>query len=41
MVPPSVLFEQPLCAEIMGAGFQKLPFSNVSSATLAKLTTVV
>jgi hypothetical protein len=26
--PPSVLFEQPLCAEIMGAGFQKLPFSQ-------------
>ncbi|EIW71652.1 hypothetical protein TREMEDRAFT_73368 [Tremella mesenterica DSM 1558] len=23
--PPSVLFEQPLCAEVMGAGFQKLP----------------
>ena len=28
MPPPSVLFEQPLCAEIMGAGFQKLPFSQ-------------
>jgi hypothetical protein len=28
MSPPSVLFEQPLCAEIMGAGFQKLPFSQ-------------
>jgi len=22
------MFEQPLCAEVMGAGFQKLPFSR-------------
>jgi DNA ligase-4 len=29
MRPPSVLFEQPLCAEVMGAGFQKLPESDV------------
>ncbi|WWC73544.1 uncharacterized protein I206_107516 [Kwoniella pini CBS 10737] len=28
MTPPSVLFERPLCAEVMGAGFQKLPGSN-------------
>jgi DNA ligase-4 len=28
MSPPSVLFQKPLCAEIMGAGFQKLPFSQ-------------
>jgi DNA ligase-4 len=28
MSPPSVLFEQPLCAEVMGAGFQKLSFSH-------------
>ena len=28
MIPPSVLFEQPLCAEVMGAGFQKISFSN-------------
>ncbi|WWC65954.1 uncharacterized protein I303_108576 [Kwoniella dejecticola CBS 10117] len=27
MIPPSVLFEKPLCAEVMGAGFQKLPGS--------------
>ncbi|WWC95484.1 hypothetical protein V866_002348 [Kwoniella sp. B9012] len=28
MIPPSVMFEKPLCAEVMGAGFQKLPGSN-------------
>lgn len=28
MNPPSILFEQPLCAELMGAGFQKIPFSE-------------
>ncbi|WRT69581.1 uncharacterized protein IL334_006570 [Kwoniella shivajii] len=28
MIPPSVLFEKPMCAEVMGAGFQKLPESN-------------
>jgi hypothetical protein len=28
MPQPSVLFEQPLCAEVMGAGFQKIPFSQ-------------
>ncbi|WVQ79314.1 hypothetical protein IAT38_001411 [Cryptococcus sp. DSM 104549] len=27
MIPPSVLFEKPMCAEIMGAGFQKIPGS--------------
>lgn len=31
MKPPSVLLEQPLCAEVMGAGFQRLPASKVSS----------
>ncbi len=30
MKPPSVLFETPLCAEVMGAGFQRLPGSMVS-----------
>jgi DNA ligase-4 len=29
MIRPSVVFEQPMCAEVMGAGFQKLPFSEV------------
>ncbi|WOO77589.1 DNA ligase 1 [Vanrija pseudolonga] len=29
MVPPSVLLEAPLCAEVMGAGFQRLPFSEL------------
>nr|XP_019043413.1 hypothetical protein I302_07990 [Kwoniella bestiolae CBS 10118]OCF22343.1 hypothetical protein I302_07990 [Kwoniella bestiolae CBS 10118] len=28
MIPPSVMFERPLCAEVMGAGFQKLPGSD-------------
>ncbi|WVQ66382.1 uncharacterized protein L199_004562 [Kwoniella botswanensis] len=28
MMPPSVMFERPLCAEVMGAGFQKLPGSH-------------
>ena len=28
MVPPCILFDQPLCAEIMGAGFQKIPAST-------------
>lgn len=28
--PPSILFEQPLCAEVMGAGFQKVLGSKVS-----------
>jgi DNA ligase-4 len=28
--PPSVLFEQPMCVEVMGAGFQKIPMSRVS-----------
>jgi hypothetical protein len=28
--PPSVLFEMPLCAEVMGAGFQRLQGSMVS-----------
>ncbi|KAK8849569.1 hypothetical protein IAR55_004904 [Kwoniella newhampshirensis] len=27
MTPPSVLFVQPMCAEVMGAGFQRLPGS--------------
>ncbi|WWC92925.1 uncharacterized protein L201_007888 [Kwoniella dendrophila CBS 6074] len=29
MTPPSVMFEKPLCAEVMGAGFQKLPGSEL------------
>ncbi|KAL0249990.1 hypothetical protein I308_103293 [Cryptococcus tetragattii IND107] len=29
MTPPSVLFERPMCAEVMGAGFQKLPGSEL------------
>ncbi|WVF68578.1 hypothetical protein IAT40_003347 [Kwoniella sp. CBS 6097] len=29
MTPPSVLFQSPLCAEVMGAGFQKLPSSEM------------
>ncbi|WVQ96118.1 hypothetical protein IAU59_003220 [Kwoniella sp. CBS 9459] len=29
MCPPSVLFQSPLCAEVMGAGFQKLPGSEL------------
>lgn len=28
MTRPSVMFDQPLCAELMGAGFQKLPLSE-------------
>ncbi|WWD04258.1 hypothetical protein V865_002326 [Kwoniella europaea PYCC6329] len=28
MIPPSAMFEKPLCAEVMGAGFQKCPGSN-------------
>jgi DNA ligase-4 len=28
MAQPSIMFEQPLCAEVMGAGFQKVPFSQ-------------
>lgn len=28
MTPPSVLFEKPMCVEVMGAGFQKLPASE-------------
>ena len=34
MHPPSLLFEHPLCAEIMGAGFLRLPRSTVSSVFL-------
>ncbi len=30
MTPPSVVLESPLCGEVMGAGFQKLPSSKVS-----------
>lgn len=30
MTPPSILFNQPMCCEVMGAGFQKLPWSHVS-----------
>ncbi|OWZ42708.1 hypothetical protein C351_03239 [Cryptococcus neoformans c8] len=29
MTPPSVLFEKPMCVEVMGAGFQKLPASEL------------
>ncbi|ORY34864.1 hypothetical protein BCR39DRAFT_515200 [Naematelia encephala] len=29
MSPPSVLFEHPLCGEVMGAGFQRLPDSKM------------
>lgn len=28
MTPPSILFEKPMCVEVMGAGFQKLPASE-------------
>lgn len=38
MVPPSVLLEAPLCAEVMGAGFQRLPFSDVRQLVVHKLT---
>lgn len=30
MVAPSVLFDVPMCCEVMGAGFQKVPWCNVS-----------
>lgn len=30
MIPPSIFFDVPLCGEIMGAGFQRLPESSVS-----------
>lgn len=29
MTPPSILFEKPMCVEVMGAGFQKLPASEL------------
>jgi DNA ligase-4 len=35
MKPPSLLFERPMCAEVMGAGFQKLPGSEVSDLRVA------
>jgi hypothetical protein len=35
MKPPSLLFERPMCAEVMGAGFQKLPGSEVSDLHMA------
>jgi DNA ligase-4 len=34
MKPPSFLFEKPMCAEVVGAGFQKLPASEVRRNTL-------
>lgn len=37
LVPPSVLFEQPLCAEIMGAGFQRLPWRSPHRQPLYEL----
>lgn len=37
ITPPSVLFEQPLCAEVMGAGFQRLPASDVSVRSSSEL----
>lgn len=30
---PSVLFENPLCVEVMGAGFQKVPGSKVRAGS--------
>lgn len=30
MVAPSILFDQPMCCEVMGAGFQKLPWGEAS-----------
>jgi hypothetical protein len=35
MPAPSVLFDQPLCAEVMGAGFQKLLGSEVGLCALS------
>jgi hypothetical protein len=37
MTPPSVLLETPLCAEVMGAGFQKLPASRLYELRFARL----
>ena len=31
ILPPSVLFDHPLCGEVMGAGFQRVQESSVGS----------
>ena len=33
---PSVLFERPMCCEVMGAGFQRIAGSKVNSASSAR-----
>lgn len=41
MTGPSILFERPMCAEVMGAGFQRIPDSSVGDKVVSVLTTAL